>query len=98
MTLIKLPPLPKRKTSADERKERLALNLKRLPAIRSDWGSLDVGRWAEENVGTVSRVMGRCARCGEVTHAHELRLHVRPFGRGEQWWCSGCTSIPKEDK
>lgn len=48
------------------------------------------GRWfdTDKKLGSIG---ARCARCGRLRRAENLRLHTRPFGKGEQWQCKeGC--------
>lgn len=88
--LAKLPPLPKRPSQSTERRERLATNLlKRLPTL-GEWGGLEVGRWAETKAGDATEVVGRCAKCGEITNAVALKLRRIPFTNEEQWECADC--------
>lgn len=96
--LTKLPPLPKRRTRADDRKERLATNLKAPPPILGEWGGLGVGRWAETKAGDATEVVGRCARCGTITAAIGLKLTRKPFGRGEEYRCTTCINEPRESE
>lgn len=82
--LPRLPPLP------DPRRQNPAQTDHPRPILlnegdTADWGAFGPGRWA----GAPGETMGTCARCGEVRRAWDLKLVIRPFGRGEEWRCEG---------
>jgi hypothetical protein len=97
MALAPLPPLPKRRSASGSRQGRRDENLWRVDAIRSEWGSLQLGGWAEENVNGILTVVGRCASCGEITKARDLKLRMLPFGRGEEYRCRNCENLREDE-
>lgn len=93
MLLPALPPMPRRRRGS------VVVRSTRVPdAIlagriewpqssgRIEWGAIEVGRWAG---GRQRDSVGVCARCHSVRRAVDLKLVMRPFGKGEWNVCEG---------
>lgn len=85
-----LPPLPRKRTVAQERREKLSENLTGSIPQLGRWGGIEVGRWAETKDGDATQVVGRCHKCGEITAAQDLNWEDGPFGKPGGWTCFQC--------
>jgi hypothetical protein len=47
-------------------------------------------QWKPTVAGTPNQWSGKCEACSTEVPAIQLKLKRLPFGRGEQWVCSGC--------
>lgn len=104
MTKGKKPaPLPKLPRTT-KRLPRMPRTTAPLPIPLDDEVGVIEGSWNDDGKGDKTRsgrwfdtgkregsVGGRCAKCGRLRKAENLRLHTLPFGKGEQWQCKeGC--------